>query len=255
MAMNTAEFHQESPGRTEYRFEIDALRPETLSFSKLAAYLAELAKVYGDEPGLHFDRVASGSAVLIAWAEESARPKVDERIARVRTGDSPPEAVKAYQKLNELLRDDDAVGVIKSAGAEVITFPGRTILRVEEIGPVQQPTTIEGRLIRIGGKDKTVPFLLIDGDRMWHGNTTRQLARELGQHLFGPPLRMSGVGTWTRKSSGEWELVRFNAAVFEVLDDASLPEALAKLRALGGSRWSDEQDPMKTWLDLRRDDE
>jgi hypothetical protein len=255
MAMNTTEFAPESPDRTEYRFEIDALRPETLSFSRLAAYLTELAKVYGDEPGLHFDRVASGSAVLIAWAEQPARLKVDDRIARIRTGDSPPEALKAYQKLNELLRDDNAVGMIRSADAEIIGFPGRKMPRVEEIGPVQQPTTIEGQLIRIGGKDKTVPFLLVDGNRMWNGNTTRQLARELGQHLFGSSLRVSGAGTWTRRSSGEWELTRFNAAAFEVLDDASLPEALAKLRALGGSRWSDEKDPMKTWLELRSDDE
>lgn len=217
--------------KTELRFVIDALNPETLSLGRLVAYLGELSKLLGDDPGLHFDRIDRGSAVLVAWADEPARPGIDDRLTRVRLGDGPPEAARALAKLNELLRDDDAVGVLQVGGAEIIPFPGRTARRIESIGPVQQPTTIEGQLIRIGGKDRTVHFHLADRDRTWSGETTRQLAKRMGQHLFGPTLRVTGSGTWRRDIGGQWILSRFQASGFEVLDDAPLAEALARLKA------------------------
>lgn len=233
--------------KTELRFRIDALNPETLSLGRLVAYLAELSKLLGDDPGLHFDRIDRGSAVLVAWADEPARPKIDERLARVRLGDGPPEATKALTKLNELLRDDNAVGALEVGGAEIIPFPGRTVPRVESIGPVQQPTTIEGQLIRIGGKDRTVPFHLADRDRTWSGETTRHLAKDLGQHLFGPTLRVTGSGTWRRDVGGQWILGRFQASGFEVLDDAPLAEALVRLRAAAPGRGG----LVEQWRDLR----
>ncbi len=237
--------------KTELRFKIDALSPQTLSLGRLVAYLGELNKLLGEDPGLHFERIDSGSAVLVAWADEPARPRLDERLARVRVGNGPPEATKALIKLNELLRDDNAVGALQVGGAEIIPFSGRTLPRVESIGPVPQPTTIEGQLIRIGGKDKTVHFHLADRGRLWRGETTRPLARGMGQHLFGPTLRVTGSGTWHREIDGQWTLGRFQASNFEILDDASLAEALAKLRAAtSGSDGLIEQ-----WQDLRGGDD
>lgn len=233
--------------KTELKFEIDALTPETLSLGRLVAYLGELSKLFGDEPGVHFERIDHGSAVLVAWADEPARPKIDDRLDRVRVGDGPLDAAKALARLNELLREDNAVGTLQVDGAEVIPFPGRTLPRVESIGPVQQPTTIEGQLIRIGGKDKSVPFHLADRDRLWRGNTTRRLAKSMGQHLFGPTLRLTGAGTWQRDSSKHWILCRFQASAFEVLDDAPLAEALARLRAVSPDRGG----MIEQWRDLR----
>ncbi|HYF87914.1 hypothetical protein [Azospirillum sp.] len=233
--------------KTELRFVIDALNPETLSLGRLVAYLGELSKLLGDDPDLHFDRIDRGSAVLVAWADEPARPKLDDRLARVRVGDGPIDAAKALGKLNELLREDNAVGALQVGGAEIIPFPGRNLPRVETIGPVQQPTTVEGQLIRIGGKDRTVHFYLADRDRLWKGETTRHLARGMGQHLFGPTLRVTGSGTWHRDSGGTWTLGRFQASNFEVLDDAPLAEALARLRAAAPGR----DGLIEQWRDLR----
>lgn len=237
--------------KTELRFTIDALNPETLSLGRLVAYLHELSQFLGDDPGLHFDRIAQGSAVLVAWADEPARPKLDDRLARIRVGDGPPDANRALNRLNGLLRDDNAVGALEIGGAEVIPFPGRTLPHMETIGPVQQPTTIEGQLIRIGGKDKTVHFHLADRDRLWKGETTRPLARNMGQHLFGPTLRVTGSGTWHRDNGGTWTLGRFHASGFEVLSDDSLAEALARIRAAVPGR----DDMIDRWRDLRGGDE
>lgn len=237
--------------KTELRFVIDALNPETLSLGRLVAYLGELTKLLGDDPGLHFDRIDRGSAVLVAWADEPARPKLDERLARVRLGDGPPEAVKALTRINGLLRDDAAVGALKVGDAEIIPFPGRDLPRVATIGPVQQPTTVEGQLIRIGGKDRTVHFHLADRDRTWSGETTRHLAKGMGQHLFGPTLRVTGSGAWRRDADGQWVLNRFQASGFEVLDDAPLAEVLARLRGVAPGRGG----LIEQWRDLRGVDE
>lgn len=217
--------------KTELRFMIDALTPESLSLGRFAVYLAELGKLLGDNPGLHFDRIEHGSAVLVAWADEPAVPKIEDRLTQLRSGSAPLDTVRAQAKLNDLLREDNAVGQLSVGTANVIPFPGRTLPKIEPIGLSQQ-TAVEGQLIRIGGKDKTVPFHLADQDRVWHGKATRELARLMGSHLFGSTLRVSGTGTWKRNADGEWHLSHFRAVDFDVLDDAPLTEALAKLRAL-----------------------
>lgn len=235
--------------KAEYRFSIDSLTPETLSLGRLVAYLTELSKVLGDEPGLHFERIEAGSAVLLAWADESTRPKINSRIDQVRTGNMPIDIQRANAKINNLLHQDNAVGFLTGGDAAVIEFPGRKILLAAAIGPIQQVTVIEGQLVRIGGKDRSVHFHLTDGDRVWSGVTSRHLARDMASHLFGSTLRVTGNGSWTRAPSGAWELARFTASSMEMLDDTPLPEALERLRALGGF----SEGP--SWMELRNSED
>lgn len=219
--------------RTELTFVIDALRPETLSLGRLSAYLAELTKVVADNPGIHFDCVREGSARLCAWVEDPALDAVHRQVEAARSGLAAPDALKSLDRLNELLREDGAVGSLTLGGAEIIPFPGRTLPRVESLGPVKQATSVQGQLVRIGGRDKTVPFLLQDGADTWTGNTNRDLARDMGRHLFGATLRVHGQGSWTRTADGRWTLHNFLATTFEVLDDAPLGEVLGRLRSIG----------------------
>lgn len=240
----------DDPVKTELRFVIDALSPETLSFGRLVVYLNELNKLFGDVPGLHFDCVESGSAQLVAWADEITQPKIRDRLKNISIGSGSSEAMKAESRLNDLLREDNSVGSLNVAGAEIILFPGRTGPLREEIGPISQTTTIEGQLVRIGGVDRTIPFQLIDGERYWKGNVTRTLAKNMAGFLFGPTLRLTGSGVWRRDHGGQWLLDRFQATEFEVLDDTSLNEVLAELRKMIPS-----SDGMhEKFEDLRGDD-
>jgi len=234
--------------RAEYTFVIDALKPETLSLARLVAYLAELTKVLGDDAGLHFDRVKEGSAQLVAWADEPTQHQITKRFMLIRTGEIPPETSNAIHKLNELLRNDDAVGKLCGTG-EIIDFPGRDILRGESIGPIQQHTTVEGQLFRLGGRGKSVNFHLDDGTKVWSGMTTRQLAREMAPYLFGATIRVSGAGVWKRSAEGDWALTSFTATMVEPLDDAPLSEALAQIRAVGGL--SDSATELGNWQEIR----
>lgn len=235
---------------TELEFRIDALSPETLSLRRLVAYLEELSRLLGNEPGLHFTGVKPGSAVLAVWGDAQTRPKIKDRLARLRAGDGPPEAAKALNKINEHLREDGASGELSENGCQILYFPGCKLPQDDDIGPVQQPTVVEGQLIRIGGKDKTVHFHLLDGEHVWSGDASRDLARRLGRHLFGSTLRVTGQGSWRRNRDGRWNLAIFHASDFEALDDAPLDAALTALRDMTPN----PPDANVWWRDMRGDD-
>jgi hypothetical protein len=142
----------------EYRFRIDAYTPETMPMVRLAEYMRELSEMLGEPSAVHFERIEPGSTVLVHRIEREAIPKVRERVSNVRRGEGPREALRAYQTINRLLRDDNAVGFLqdKSTKAVIIRFPGKE--KAEEKFPsVRQHGSIDGIVIRVGGADETVP--------------------------------------------------------------------------------------------------
>ena len=58
------------------------------------------------------------------------------------------------------------------------------------------------------------------------------MARELARHLYGDRLRLSGMGRWERRPEGGWALVFFKVESFEVLELATLSQAISEIRAL-----------------------
>jgi hypothetical protein len=94
---------------TEYRFKIDAYSPDTMPMARLAQYMAELATLLGEQNAVHFKRVTKGSTVLNARVDREATPKVRDRVAAVRAGDGGSEPRRAFNTLNRLLRDDNAI--------------------------------------------------------------------------------------------------------------------------------------------------
>ena len=236
----------------EYRFVIDAYSPDTLPMARLAEYMAELARLLGRADQVHFVRLEGGSAVLVQSVEPEAAPDVRERLRSLQQDNPPEDAAKAFANLNRYLADDNATGILQEGeSAEVIRFPGR-----EEPGPVtfgafNQPGVLDGVLIRIGGRDDTVPAHLHDGETIHVCNTARDVARRLAVHLYGPPLRVHGNGRWERDADGCWVMKRFNITSFDVLDDAPLGEVAQRLRDVEGSGWKEIEDPTAELRHLR----
>ncbi len=50
--------------QNEYRFVIDALRPDAISMARLAEYMGELARLLGETRHVHFLRLDEGSVAL-----------------------------------------------------------------------------------------------------------------------------------------------------------------------------------------------
>ena len=221
----------------EYRFVIDAYSPETLPMSRLAEYMADLARLLGSADRVHFVRLEPGSTVLVQRVEPEVALEVRKRIRGLGDNTAPVDATNAFRALNRRLADDDATGSLQEGGAEVIPFPGRNQPQPLTFGAFNQPGVLDGVLIRVGGQGDNVPAHLRDGEVIHMCHATRDMARQLAAHLYGPTLRVQGEGRWEREADGSWLMKRFNIARFEELDDAPLGDVVERLRSVEGSGW------------------
>ena len=241
------------PKLRELRFKIDGFTPLTLPMSRLAEYLKDLSALLGSEQAVHFIKVAKGSAALVHVIDEPEVPKVRERLSLVKSNNAPADALRAYSAINEKLKADHVKGrLLDDTGARLLYFPGVKAEQPLTYGPFNQQGTVEGVLIKIGGRDETVPVHIDDGTRVYTSNATRDMARKLAPHLFGKPLRLYGTGRWYRDEDGTWELTWFNISDFEELSDEALPVVISRLREIQGNEWESTKDPLSELNRLRR---
>ncbi|MGO4336766.1 hypothetical protein AB4037_17825 [Labrys sp. KB_33_2] len=215
----------------EYPLRIEHLSRDTIPMVRLAEYLSDFAKLLGSPDQVHFEGVRSGSAVLVARVEEHAKPLVSPRLRAVARGEGPADAMSAWRRINERLTDDKTTASLTLPGGEVIMFLGAPKPE-RPMGPISQPTAIQGRLIRLEGTGDAVS-VGIDDDAGISGKIliSAERAQALGSH-FQRYVRLTGMGKWKRTSEGQWLLERLEATAFEVLDDTPLPDLLRRVRDL-----------------------
>lgn len=239
----------------EYRFHIDdSFKPATIPMERLGEYIKALAQLMGETGSVHLDRVTEGSVVLHAAIDQPAQIKVRDRVSGLRGKTTSKEVARAFGVLDDMLRKDNATGrLVEVGGQVVIPFPGRNRPEPVVFGPFKQDGTLEGQVIRVGGKDDTIPVHLRDGAVVHTGlNATEDVARRIAQHLLGPTVRVHGTGTWLREGDGTWQLKSFRINDFELLDETPLDGVVARLRAVRGSGWGEVPDPVRELLEDRQ---
>ena len=236
--------------RHTYRFVIDAWDPARLPMARLAEYMIDLAGLFGQSERVHFDRLETGSAVLVQHVDDAAVGIVRERLD-LASGVAPEDDIaKPMAAIDRRLAEDEATGsLLDAGGAEVLRFPRRERTTLPSFGPLRQDSTCDGVLIRVGGKDDTVPVHLDDRGTIHVCNADREMARRLAPYLYGGPLRVHGSARWERQGNGNWLLRRFDIKDFEELDDRPLAEVVQQLRSIPGSAWGAVGDPV---AELRR---
>lgn len=240
----------------EFKFRIEAFSPSTIPMSRLAEYMAELASLLGYNSSVHFMRLEEGSTVIVPAVEFEDVPKVKERLVSVCNREAPLDAMKAFTALDRKLALDNASGTLTSeSGCEIIQFPGRNRPKPITYGPVKQQGSLDGVLIRIGGKDETVPVSLMSENVVYTCNANRLLARELAIHLFGAVLRVHGNGRWHRDEEGSWIMDRFNISNFDILKELPLTDVVNRLRSIDGSEWKRIDDPIAELYSIRHGSE
>jgi hypothetical protein len=240
--------------RQEYKFRIDALHPDSIPMARLAEYMTELARLYGEQGQVHFSRLEEGSAILVSSIEPPAALKIRDRMRQVREGRGPRDTLKAFKALDDLLAKDNAVGeLIPPDGAEIVLFPGRTRPQPISYGPFNERGSLDGVVIRVGGRDDTVVSVLLkNGDAEYACRASVDLSKDLAKNYRGALVRVHGLGRWTREEDRTWTLTRFDIESFEVLDDASLGEMIKRLHAIEGGAWGNDAS-FTDILGLRRD--
>lgn len=240
----------------ELRFKFDAYNPKTIPMERLGEYLVALGHLLGAKSEVHFERLETGSTCIVQRIDEEAAPIVEARIFHVARNEGEVVEMKAYKAINDLLKADDASGELTfvHGGGQLLNFPGK--FTPEPVKPqiVTQPGTIDGIVIKLGGKDATVPVLVQEGERTYNCTTTREVARALGKHIFGHELRFTGSGEWHRPESGGWTLEKFTITDFIELDDTPLYELVEQLRQAPGT-WGEGGDAWDEVRELRGDGE
>lgn len=229
----------------KYEFRFDAYTPETIPMERLAKYLAALAKLLGNESSVHFESVESGSTQPVMRVEKEAAPKVANRILEIGRGVAANDAMASFDELNDLLRNDNAAGWLNRkqagtlAGVLILSFAGKDLPRPVKFGPFSEPASIDGELVKIGGKDKTAHATIIDPEgKSWSGEMSRELAQQIAPHLYkGPILRVTGDAKWERLEDGTWHQLLLKISAFEVLREDTLNDATARLRNLQNTDW------------------
>ncbi len=221
--------------------------------ARLAEYLADLSVLLGCQDKVHFVRLQGGSTTLIHAVEKEAVPKVEKRIAALESeGETPQDLTRAYLAIDAKLRQDNASGELKGpTGQKVVSFPGAQRVLPPAFGPFNEEGHVGGIVIMIGGKNDPVPVHIEEAGTVHNCCAARELARQLGTCLFGPPIQASGVGRWRRDESGFWEMTRFTIRSFERIDADSLSQAVTRMRRID-SPFKSMEDPIQESLRLRR---
>lgn len=241
---------------SEYHLHIDAFTPSTIPMARLAEYMADFASLLGHPGGVHFLRLEEGTTGLVVFIEEEMIPKVQTRLHAVKTNEAPDEALRARERLDDRLVEDNASAILLGPDNEkIMEFLGRGQLADQAYGPFNQQGSIDGTLVYIGGIDETAHADLEEGSRIHHCQMARDLAKRLCPYLYGVTLRIFGVGRWHRTEEGEWTLDKFTAADFKPLDESTFSDTIAKLRRIEGNAWKKVPDPLSELRRLRHETE
>lgn len=195
--------------------------------------MADFALVLGESGSVHFVRLDGGSTVVVSRAEPEADPKVQSRIIAIHNQTAPQEAQDAVRRIDDRLASDNATGVIETEeGARILQFLGRNRPARIDYGAFTEPGTVYGQVIMVGGKRDRVSVHLQDGEQIWNCFTSRERAREIARHIFGPLLRVSGSARWERDRDGRWQQVTFTIKDFELLNDEPLVDIAKTLQSI-----------------------
>jgi hypothetical protein len=227
----------------EYEFHIDAFSTSTMPMARLAEYLRELSLLLGSQSSVHFKRLIKGSVRVIAVVEREAVRKVRVRVQNARDPDAPDDVRRPFRKIDDMLREDNAVAKLLRGTTNVVKFPGRTAAKNPQMGPFTEPASFDGKIVRVGGTDSTAHALLETADdKIISAECSREMAVQLAPYLYAAPVRLIGNARWERTELGEWELKTFKAKDFIQLKTDDLATVVHRLRGVD-AEWRSNADP------------
>lgn len=135
----------------------------------------------------------------------------------------------------------------------------KEILPVEPIKQfayeVTQTETFRGTLIKIGGKDDSVPFTLQmeNGEEISLNISGRELAQKMAGNLFAK-MECTGTGKLILDTKTmQWKPARsFRITHFELIEEVDYDEWLRDFRAIE-SEWQTVENPIEKLANIRKD--
>jgi hypothetical protein len=249
------------PNWKEFRFKIDGaingveITPYTIPMARLALYLADLAQLLGHRDSVHLIAVTEGSTQPVIYVDAEEESRVTERVRHAQRGMGPEDANRAYRKLDNKLREDQASATFInfSQKAEVIGFPGIKTNLPQAYGPIKERASAVGELKRVGGFDPTVPIHLQRADGLiFYCEADESIAKKLAP-FYARVIRIHGVATYSRGKEGVWKVDHFKIQSFDLepLSDETFSATMQRLRNIPGNEWAEMADPLEELRSIR----
>jgi hypothetical protein len=249
------------PNWKEFRFKIDGkingveMTPLTIPMARLALYLADLAQLMGHRESVHLISVEDGSTQPVIYVDAEEESRVMHRVRNAQRGMAERDANRAYKKLDNLLRKDEASAAIVNVSQkeEVIEFPGIKANLPQTYGPIKERASIVGELKRVGGFDPTIPIHLQRADGLvFYCDADELIAKQLAP-FYSRIIRVHGLATYSRGKEGVWKVEHFKIQSFdpEPLSDESFSVTMERLRAIPGNEWAEVSDPLEELRQIR----
>lgn len=228
-------------------FKIDGFQPDTIPMARLADYMADLAAMIGEKASVHFLELEPGCVELVHAVDYDAYPKVEARVAEVEEGRGTVESIAAFRSINRRLAEDNTFASYNRVdGGQLLHFPGVTSPKALVVAPVKQASTIDGVVLRVGGKVEggKVPVQIGSDDVAHLCVASISLSKELAGFYLEAERRFHGVGHWHRDDEAGWTLKKFEIQSHEPLDPTPLTKLVEKLHEVpsdlqGGDAWAE----------------
>lgn len=239
-----------------YDLHVFGIRPRQIPLEDVGELAKRLSDLLGCGEHLRFAKLKTGSTSLLARVMPPAVDAVQVNILRAKQADGT--APSKVARIDDYLAARGWHGELRNRqGRVLLVFPGVADGKLDqEVRTVQQLDSITGRVIKIGGRDDTVPMQLqgLDGRYIDVTVKGRDLAMQLGSLLF-QEVRVSGLATWQRDAEGQWLCTTMIVTEFDKLSTKPLVDLFDELSHLPGNEWNTMDSPDDEWLRIRRGDQ
>jgi hypothetical protein len=227
-------------------FYIEGVKLDSFSLAEVAEYVADFAKMIGQEVEPRFESFRNGSARLCVKIPREHEYDVKTRGFLLLNGEAPEDALRAQERISRRLGMHKAkrATIRDSSNNKLIEIPIDRTPAVQSMPSLAKSGSLQGQIIRIGGKQETVPVDLQDVDgHIYSCKAKREIAKDLAKEIFGATIRVHGSGRWRRDDEGTWRTEDFMVHSFDILDDEPLDIVLSEIRTIK-SKWQDIVDPL-----------
>jgi len=232
--------------RASISLVIEGIYLEKIPFKAALEYLKDFEILLDSRSyDISMKEVKSSSIAVRAEFPEANREAVINDIREAAVSGASGQKANAYRRIHTRCTNQGAKNAKIISNKEVIVkFPKK--LEERKIRVVQI-TSVQGKVVRLGGEDQTAHIILKHPTGSWKVECTIEFGKRLRKHLW-ESVRIAGKGTWIREPSGDWELEKLRAESFEPLNDMAFDEALDKITNLPGfekSRFDDAEKFME----------
>lgn len=242
-----------------FTLHIEGINLNTLPLETIGELLGDFAQLLGKDVNPKFHRIGPGSIKLAAKVRVENEIDVKTRGFLLRTGEAPDDAVRAQNRISKRLGVYHAkkATLVDRTDTKIFEIPiERQSSALTQIAPIARSGSLQGQVIRIGGKQDIVTVDIQDVDgHVYSCRAKREAARLLAHEIFGPTVRVYGTGKWRRADDGIWYVEDFLInGQFDVLDDAPLDKVLMEMHRIK-SQWHDNADSFEELGYIRNGDD